>query len=79
LTEARIEKLEKIDDIKKKLQKVAYNMWSKALRGYDKLYVVASFDLKTVEEDLAPQFQRKDATKEDKATNKSTLIVKEFE
>ena len=54
MTDIRIEKNEKIEDMKKKLQKLAYNMWSKALRWDNKLYVVDSFDLKTQEEALTP-------------------------
>ncbi len=54
MTEVRIEKNEPIEYLRKRLQKVAYNMWSKALGSEDKLYVVDHFDIKTVEEDLAP-------------------------
>ena len=56
-TEIKIEKHERIEDLKKKLQKVAYNMWSKALRSYDQLYVVDFFDIKTLEEDIAEQYR----------------------
>ena len=54
MTEIRVEKQEKLEDLKKKLQKVAFDMWSKALQSYDELYVVDSFELKTVEEDVSP-------------------------
>lgn len=35
MTEVRVEKLEKLENLKKKLQKVCYEMWSKALESYD--------------------------------------------
>lgn len=57
MTEVKIDKAEKLEYFKNKLQKVAYNMWSKALRSYDQLYIVESFDIKTVEDDLTPQYQ----------------------
>jgi hypothetical protein len=55
VTEVRVENRELLDDLKKKLQWVAYDLWFKTLKGTDKLYVVETFDLKTVEEDISPE------------------------
>ena len=53
----RIEKSELLEDLKKKLQRVAYDLWFNTLKGTDQLYVVEAFDLKTIEEDIAPEYR----------------------
>lgn len=45
--EFRIEKHERLENLKKKLQKFTINMWSKMHKGSEVLYIMESFDLKT--------------------------------
>jgi hypothetical protein len=51
-TEFRIEKGEKLNSLKKKLQKFSINLWTKMMRGDGTLYVIEQYDLKTGEEDI---------------------------
>jgi hypothetical protein len=39
------------------MQRIAYEMWYKTLVGTDKLYIVEQFDLKTIEDDVSPEYR----------------------
>ena len=61
ITEIRIEKNELIEDFKKKLQRLSYDLWYQTLKGTNQLYVVDSFDLKAVEEFLQNEYRNANA------------------
>lgn len=56
-TEFRIEKTEQMSVLRKKLQKLSINVWSKSNKQLGCLYVMDSFDLKTTEEDMGTQYK----------------------
>lgn len=56
-TEVKIEKKDPLELLKLKVQRIAYDLWYQTLKGTDKLYIVELFEIKTVEEDIIPEYR----------------------
>jgi hypothetical protein len=57
-TEVRIDKQEKLDTLKVKLQVMAIDMWTEMFKQFESLYVIESIDL-FVDEDVLENMRKR--------------------
>lgn len=56
-TEVKVDKKDPLELLNIKVQRIAYDLWYQTMKGSDKLFIVECFEIKTIEDDIMPEYR----------------------